>query len=191
MMIETKKHIRLLAAAFDVNPSVNWVIKNDRFRKKRILALSDYSYKTAFIRQGIALSSDQQGIALCYRYNSHKTSLSDYWNQIQLIFRAIGISRTKEILRREHYLKRHRPASGDFLYFWFLGVNPEARGSGSAKELKDRIFHKSRKEQLPIYLETSVERNKNVYQRYGFEIYHTWNVNEKLTLWMMKRDWDK
>ena len=72
------------------------------------------------------------------------------------------------------------------MYFWFLGV--EKGGDQAVYELKDHLFELSKNQQLPILLETSVPRNRSVYERYGFEVYHTWedSGNDK-ALWFMMR----
>ena len=98
---------------------------------------------------------------------------------------TIPIKNVFQTLKRESYLKKHR-YDGTHLYFWFLGVK---KGGGTAGfEMKDYLFDFSSKEQLPIILETSVERNKEIYERYGFEVYHEWpNSGKGKTLWFMIR----
>lgn len=184
---DKKKFVNIIAESFDTNPSVNWVIKNDHKREKRIRAVAEYAFDTALIRDGAYISSDETGIALCYNINHKGNIILDYINQIKLIFSAIGINRIYEVLKREAYIKKIRPST-DFLYFWFFGVTEEGKGKGAAKELKDYIFNLSDKNELPIYLETSVKRNKAVYLRYNFELYHTWEVKERgIVLWLMRR----
>ena len=58
---------------------------------------------------------------------------------------------------------------------------------GSVLEIKNAIFTKSKKEKLPIYLETSVEKNRRVYERYGFNVYYTIRLGES-TLYFLKRE---
>ena len=74
----------------------------------------------------------------------------------------------------------------EHLYFWFLGV--EKGGNKAVFEIKDQIFQWSEEKKLPILLETSVIRNRKVYERYGFEVYHTWDDSGNgNTLWFMRR----
>jgi len=91
-----------------------------------------------------------------------------------------------ETLKREAYIKKHR-FKGNHLYFWFFGV--KKGGDRAGFELKNYMFDYSKKEQLPILLETSVQRNKEIYERYGFHVYHQWmDSGGGNTLWFMKRD---
>jgi len=183
------KHLvtSILSDAFLTNPSVLQVVKSDHKVVQRVEHLAHYAFKTALRRNGVYLSSDEQGVAICYRYNSKKNALVDYWHQLQLVVLAIGINRVLKVLKRDNYIQKIRPGSGEYLYFWFLGVNEASRGSGGAMELKNVILKEARDQHLPIYLETSVEKNKRVYERFGFELYHTWKTDTS-TLWFMKLD---
>jgi hypothetical protein len=75
--------------------------------------------------------------------------------------------------------------SGDYLYFWFLGVLPG--GEGAVFDLRDGIFKLARQQNLPIFLETAMERTRIAYERYGFESFHYWHdPAEKIRFWFMK-----
>ncbi|MBK8807125.1 MAG: hypothetical protein IPO21_10965 [Bacteroidales bacterium] len=105
---------------------------------------------------------------------------------MKLAFGAIGISRALKIQKRESFIHKHRPADGNFLYFWFWGIKTSERGKYSAIESKKFIFELSKRLDIPIYLETSVVKNKNVYERYGFETYSLWQ--DEINLWLLKRE---
>lgn len=180
--------IDIISAAFNTNPSVNWVVKNDHKRKKRIRELARYSFHTALRRKGAYISSSENGIALCYRPNYRKETFPDYLSQLRLAVLSIGIFRILSVMKREQYTKTIRPRNGNYYYFWFYGVKPGMHDTGDARELMEEIFKMADHEHLPIYLETSVEKNRRVYTRYGFELYHTWYVKaKKLNLYFMRR----
>lgn len=186
---DEKLIIEIISESFIHNPSVLSVIKNDNKKKQRIAELAKYAFRTAVRREGIYISSDNEGVAICYKYNAKKESLIDYWNQLNLVIKSIGISRVFKILKREEFVKKFRPVSGEYLYFWFFGVKNKGKGKSAAMELKDAIIKESLNKKLPIYLETSVEKNKSVYERYGFEVYHKWkNESENMTLWFMRKE---
>ena len=177
----------IISASFADNPSVNEVVKNDGKKDQRITALARYAFRTALRRNGIYISSDEKGVAICYDIREKKESLADFFDQLKLVQKAIGWSRVIKVLKREAYLKNIRPKKDNYLYFWFFGVIKEGRGHLAAWELKEEIFKEANRRQLPIYLETSIEQNKRVYERYGFQVYHSWNTGDKTTLWFMKR----
>ncbi|MEQ8904477.1 hypothetical protein [Ekhidna sp.] len=183
---QAPKVINILTQSFQTNPSALWVIKQDEKVQKRLKALIEYAVKTGLENNGVFLSDDESAAAICFKEPA-KSSLISYWNQVQLIRKAIGISRVPHVLRREGYLKKHRHNDPHF-NFWFLGTNPERKDGAGAYDIKREIFQLSLEKQLPILLETSVERNKQVYEYFGFNVYHTWKPSTNYTLWFMKRD---
>lgn len=178
--------IHILTQSFQTNPSALWVIKQDEKVQERLKSLIEYSVKTGLENDGVFLSDNESAAAICFKEPA-KTSLSSYRNQLQLIRKAIGFSRVLHVLKREGYLKKHR-LKEPHLNFWFLGVDPSRKGGNGVRDLKQGIFKLSEEQQLPILIETSVERNKNVYERFGFHVYHTWKPSTDYSLWFMKRD---
>ncbi|WP_424961400.1 hypothetical protein [Ekhidna sp.] len=183
---QAPKVIHILTQSFRTNPSALWVIKQDNKVQDRLRALVEYAVKTGLENDGVFLSDDESAAAICFKEPA-KTSLSSYLNQLQLIRKAIGISRVPHVLKRESYLKKHRPKE-PHLNFWFLGVDPACKGGDGVYDLKKGIFHLSKEQHLPILVETSVERNKNVYEQFGFHVYHIWKQSPDYTLWFMRRN---
>lgn len=180
--------MQIITNSYRNNPSVLAVIKNDNKKEKRIRALAEYVFNTAYSRNGIYISTDKTGVAICYPHKNRKNTIKDYGNQIKLMLEAIGFDRVLKVKRRASYIEQQRPVDGNYLYFWFFGVTDEGKGRGAAIELRNKIFNEAYQKQLPIYLETSVLKNKIVYERFGFEVYHTWK--ERVTspeIWFMKK----
>ncbi len=180
-----KKVIAIIEESFHNNPSVVSVINPKKPRSLKALAC--YAFDTAISRNGVLLSSNREAVAICYPYNYKKEGLRDIWYQILLVLNCIGISRVPDVLKREAYVKKMRPTDGKFLYFWFFGATNIGKKTSAARELKEQIFDWSLRDDLPIYLETSVPRNKRVYEYFGFETYHEWNQPNGGTLFFMRR----
>lgn len=178
----------IITESFKKNPGVLSVIKKDNNLLKRVRGLANYAYETAIQRDGILLSEDKTGVLISYRNQFKKPGLKDYYQQLLLVLNVTGISSIKKLLKREAYMKSIRPQDEDFIYVWFYGVIEEGKGRGAAKELKNILFDKAIKENLSIYLETTERINRLVYERYGFEVYHTWEKpNENITIWFMRK----
>ncbi len=184
---ERQKAVEIITTTFDQNPSVNIVIGPGGNRARKIGRLAEYAFVKAINREGAYLSSNKKGAALCFLSDSGKFSLREVWFEMRLAM-VLPLKRVLQTLKREAYIKKHR-FTGRHLYFWFLGV--EKDGGQAVYELKEHIFEISRQEKLPILLETSVQRNMEVYERFGFTVYHTWeDSGDGNALWFMKRDWD-
>ena len=176
--------VRIITETFDANPSVNIVIGEQGNRRKKISRLAEFAFIKALNRNGAFLSDNKMGTALCFHSDGGGSNLKEFYYEMRFAL-SIPIRKVIQTLKREAYIKKHR-FEGEHLYFWFLGVQ---KGGGKAGfEVKDYLFQLSEKEGLPILLETSVERNKVIYERYGFKVYHEWaDSGGGKTLWFMMR----
>lgn len=189
MIIATKEDrndsVRIIANTFNANPSVNIVIGEGGNRRKKISRLADYAFVKALNRNGAYLSDNKKGTALCFKSSASAFSIKEIYLELRFAF-SIPLKKVVQTLKRESYIKKHR-INDEHLYFWFLGV--EKGGGEAGFELKDHLFGLSEREQLPIILETSVMRNRVVYERYGFRVYHEWaDSGDGNTLWFMVRE---
>lgn len=176
--------VRIITNTFDQNPSVNIVIGSGGNRHEKISRLGNYAFIKAMNRKGAYLSSNRKGAALCFTSDAKGANFAEFWAELRFAL-VIPPKKVFQTLKREGYIKKHR-FQEKHLYFWFLGV--EKDGGQAVFELKEHLFEVSQKEQLPILLETSVARNRQVYERFGFEVYHAWNDSgDGKTLWFMMR----
>ena len=190
---DKKTVVEIIALSMYALPGIKWVIGNKpHTHARRMNALADFVFETAFERKGIYLSSDKTGVAVFFRKDSKKYYFKDIWYQFKFALFCTGLKRALEVHRTEAYVSKQRPGGGHYLYFWVFSVHPSARRFGAAaSELKDKILAESKLQQLPIYLETSNLQNKRVYERYGFKVYHEWFIpGRNFTLWFMKRESD-
>jgi len=170
---------------FSSNPGINWMLKKGGNHARKIQRLASYAFMKSYLRKGIYLTSNEKGVAFCYKFNQKVFSLVELFYELRFALTSIPLLRLHEVLRREAYRRKMRPDTGDYLYFWFLGVMPG--GGNAAFEIRDDIFEIAREENLPIYLETAMERVKTGYERYGCETYHFWEEKEKgIRFWFLK-----
>jgi hypothetical protein len=176
--------VRIIAATFDANPSVNNIIGENGDRKKKIERLATFAFIKSLNRKGAFISNNKMGVAFFYKSSVKAFSLKEIYYEIRFAL-SIPFVKVIETLKRQAYLKKHR-YQGENFYFWFFGV--EKGGDQAGFELKDYLYQLSADEDIPIILETSIRRNKVVYLRYGFKIYHTWeNYSDENPLWFMIR----
>ncbi len=177
--------VDIITTTFAKNPGVNWMLKKKSDSAKQIKRLAQYAFIKSYLRDEVYISSNEKGVALCYKFNRKRFSLIELWYQIKFAFTSINFFKLPKVLKRESYRRKIRPNSGKYLYFWFLGVLPEGKGAGI--ELKNSIFQDAIKHNLSIYLETSLKRNQKIYERIGFTTYNYWeNKPENIQFWFMK-----
>lgn len=161
--------VGILVESFADNPSVNYVLKQDAKKAKRLQLLMRYSlyYGEKFGR--VYLSEDEQACAILLDPRRKKSTVGAILWDIRLVVGCMGLSNVKKVLKREAVIKKHHPTV-DFMHLWYIGVNPAQQGKGLGGKLLETIMKEAKSEQLPIYLETSNPRNFKFYRDHGFEL---------------------
>ncbi len=180
--------VKILAESFDKNPSVNYVIKQDDRRLKRIQALMDYSFDICLLFGDIFISDDNKACALVIYPDRKRTTLRSAWLDITLVFRCIGFGNIKRTIAREALLEKTR-GKEQISCLWFIGVDPEGQHKGIGSELLQSIVAYSTKQSRPVYLETSNEQNLPWYKKFGFNIYAEKSLGHML--YFLKRELEK
>lgn len=188
---DKEKVVQIICESFDKNPHINYIIKNDDKRSKRIAILAEYAFELGIRRNGVTLTDDELGVAIIYRNNFVKMNLYEYWLQAGLALKAFSLLRALKVNMLESLVRKNRETKVDFLYLWFFGVADEGLGTNDGRDLMKYIFRLSFDLKLPIYLETTLKRNNIIYKRFGFEDYKVLNTGiGDLTFWYMVRAYD-
>ncbi|XVJ66108.1 MAG: hypothetical protein HEQ40_08090 [Lacibacter sp.] len=177
--------VKILSVTFESNPAVRWMLRKGKYYNASLQRMANFVFSKSLRNDGVLISANEKGVALYYKANAGVRLIPDFFEELLFIIRSVPILKIPVLIQRELHRKSIRPASKPYLYFWFLGVLPEDAGAGF--ELKNALFAEARKQQLPIYLETSIKRNMHVYERIGFQTYHQWiDEAKKITFWFMK-----
>jgi len=174
----------MLAQCFDDNKSVNYIIPQGRHRTKKILRLMEYSFDYCRLFGEVYLSDDKQGCALIVYPGKAKTTFRSARLDLRLIFQCVGLSNLRKVLQREAAIKKLHPREA-FCYLWFIGVSPTAQRKGIGGTLLRELLNQCDQDGLPVYLETSVDRNVPWYEQSGFTVYDKLDLG--YTLYCMKR----
>ncbi|MGQ0826952.1 MAG: GNAT family N-acetyltransferase [Bacteroidota bacterium] len=177
--------IDILCESFDTNKSVNYVVKQDKNRKKRIRKLMEYSFDLCYLFGDVYLSDDKKACALTMLPDKKKTTLKTVMLDAKLAVSCVGLSRVGKILKRDSKIKSQYPKDPIY-YLWFIGVNTNEQGKGIGSALLKQLIKESDALKRPIYLETSVPENIRFYNKHGFNIYNELDFGYKLFL--VKRD---
>jgi hypothetical protein len=187
-MDERELIVNMLSKAFLDNPRVLRTVKKGNTEKK-LRIMTEYAYDLVNKYHGVFLSSDHSTAMLYYRKSEHKMNLYDFWRYFRMFMLCIKPSKAPSIQKREKYIESLRPQGIDYIYVWLLGNNPQIRGLKGLAEIRNRLDEKSLEFNLPILIETTVERNLKLYQYVGFEIYHHWyDAKEDLNVWFLLRE---
>jgi len=177
--------IDILCNSFDQNKSVNYIVKQDSKRKKRIKTLMDYSFEYCYMFGNVYLSDDRKACALIMLPEKKKTSVKSILLDAKMAVSCVGLNRVSKILARDAKIKSEYPQSPIY-YLWFIGVKPDEQQKGIGTSLLKELIKESDLLKRPIYLETSVPENIRFYNKQGFNIYNELDFGYKLFL--VKRD---
>lgn len=176
--------VDILTKAFEDNKSVNYIIKQDQSRRRRIKRLMEYSFDVCRLFGEVLLSDDKRACALIVWPEKKRISLKSVLLDIKLMVTCIGLSNIKKALVREAKIKKLQPKEPVY-YLWFIGVDPLEQHSGIGSRLLREIIERYAPEQRAICLETSTLRNIPWYQRFGFELYNELDLG--YTLYFLKK----
>ena len=171
--------VDILSNSFDDNKSVNYVIKQDHSRKKRIAGLMEYSFEYCTLFGEVYLSDDKKACALSVLPDKKKTTFKSILLDAKLALSCIGLAKIKKALDREAKIKAVHPNHAMY-YLWFIGVQPDAQNKGIGSALLSELIAKSNSLRRPLYLETSTLRNIPWYEKFGFEVHTELDFGYKL-----------
>ena len=180
-LADDRRVVEILTEAFSDNQSVNYVIKQDSHRLKRIRRLMQYAVATCHDFGEVWLSDDRNACALTVLSDRKRSTAAVMRRDVQLAFLSTGLSNVYRTLRREAQIKAAHP-DGPFCHLWFVGVATAAQGQGKGSQLLKTVIDHHHAQLQSIYLETSTQRNLPWYQRFGFEVYGELNFSYPLYL---------
>lgn len=164
--------------------SINFVVKQDGKKSKRLYHLMKYQCKMALYFGDIFISDDAQCCILFLDSERRKMTFRSLLLDIKLVIFCIGISNVPKVIRRERLLKANHPKV-PFLHLWIMGTKPQSKGKGIGATLLKKVLHYY-DHSKPVYLETTTESNRRFYKNIGFEIFNESKVLEYPLYFLLK-----
>ncbi len=174
----------VLAEAFTDNKSVNYAIKQDSKRVKRIHFLIQYALNICLEFGEVWQSDDRKGYALMLFPDQKRITFRSILWDIQLATLATGLTKVPKVLDREARIRSKHPAT-PFCHLWFLGVAEKSQGQGIGSALLTELIEHCQSLQRPIYLETSTLQNLPWYEKFGFQVYD--QLDFGFSLYMLRK----
>lgn len=179
--------ISILTAAFEQNPRFQAVIKKNN-PSRSVRHMTEYAYHLIDRLGGIYLSEDKSTVLFYYTKKQYNRTLQDYFRYVRMFLQAIRPSQYLPAIRREKHVAKLRLKYEDYIYVWVLGSVPDNKSLRGLADIRDHLFGLSEKLQLPILIETTVDRVRKLYHYVGFEEYHKWEDKEAgINVWFLER----
>ncbi len=187
--IQNKEQVvRILTKSFMNNPTLLYIIRSHKNKEKHIWQVASYAFDFAIRRNGVYLSENGRGAAICYNYKCLEKDFKDTLKLLKAIVMAFSIRKIIITAYHNYKVQTQRPRHGKYLYFWFFGVEPDEQPKVSARDLALGIISMAKQQKLDLYAETTLEQNKRVYERFGFEVYKHWiNPINNINVWFMRK----
>ncbi|MFD0933372.1 hypothetical protein ACFQ0R_12275 [Psychroflexus salinarum] len=171
-------------------PTSMEIVKDDSKKEQRFLYLARHMVEKAIKKEALLVSDDGRGIAIFFKMDGEGDGFwSELIQDLKLAINVTGIKKGLKALKSQKFVRQQRPNDGEFLYCWFWGILPDARGNTSDKtpyKMKDEMFRISKAMQLPIYAETRIRKVSIAYRRYGFEVLKEWEHPSGDTMYFLR-----
>jgi len=166
------------------------IVKDDSKKKERFRYLAKHMVEKAINKDALLVSDNGRGIAIFFKMNGKSDGFwAELVSDLKLAINVTGLTKGLKALKSQKFVRQQRPTEGEFLYCWFWGILPDARGNSSDKtpyKMKDEMYRISKSLQLPIYAETRVRKVSIAYRRYGFEMVKEWEHPSGDTMYFLK-----
>ncbi len=180
--------IEMVTEAFEQNPRAMAMVKKKN-PARSVRLMTEYAYQLVEKFEGIYLSKDKSTVLFYYTKNNYRRSFVDYLKYGQMFMKAIKPSQLFPTLKREKYIKSLRPNYDDYIYVWILASDQSKTSIRGLADINEHLYELSESLQLPILIETTIEKILRLYKYVGFEIYHKWHDEEAdISVWFLQRE---
>lgn len=171
-MSKTDKQILLdiMAGAFRESDRLRPILRKGK-TEKRLKIMAEYAYDLAVKFNGVYLSEDKTTAIVYWQQSKYNRSVKDYVKYAVMFLRTIKLHKLFETARREKYVESRRPELDDYIYVWLLGKDPETNSIRGLADIRDHLNELARTLDIPILIETTVEKLLKLYRYVGFEVY--------------------
>lgn len=165
--------ISIIERAFIENPRLVTMAKKGKLEKS-VRGMTKYAYYLVSKFNGIYLSKDKTTVLFYYLKSQYKMNLWDYLKYMWMFLTCIKISQFIPTIIRERKIESMRPDIPDYIYVWILGSVPGNKSLQGLADIRDHLWDMSKELNLPILIETTIDKVIKLYRYVGFEVYDEW-----------------
>jgi GNAT superfamily N-acetyltransferase len=159
-----------LALAFAGDPCWAHLLPGDETRAEKLLAYFTSEIETLVPEyRRVWVTEDGGGAAIWGPPGRWRVPLPLTLREAGRMLGVFG-RRLPLALRALVRLEGHHPKSPDHWYLHYLGVEPRRQGRGLGGSLLRPVLEACDRERIPVHLEASTDRNRQLYERHGFAL---------------------
>jgi ribosomal protein S18 acetylase RimI-like enzyme len=175
----------VIARAFDDDPFINFIVKQDGRRWRRILDWARGAATASVALGETYVTAAGDGAALWTPPGAPHTA-----GTVALIRRLLpmtGVARVRPVSKALAVLDRKAPHEPHF-YLRILGVEPLHQRQGIGSRLMRPVLERCDRERIPAHLFSTKEQNVALYERHGFRVVERLEIRGAPPVWTMWRD---
>jgi len=179
---------RSLAAAFDDDPIMEWMLPRDlRNRGERHRKFHELALRKLHLPHGEVYTTE--GLEAAAEWDPPNQWRLGLWGQLKVLpafIRTLG-SRMGPVMSGLTMIEKHHPKEPHY-YLEVLGTQKDRQSEGVGSAMISTMLERCDEEGLPAYLESSKESNIAFYRRHGFEVTEEFHLpDDGPPLWRMWR----
>lgn len=160
----------VLGRAFDDDPVMNFIAKQDERRSQRIRKMMSVALSHMTLPYGECyVASGYEGAALWNPPDGRPHGLLSDLKLIPEMIRIAGWRGLPRVFSALNELEKKHPKAPHY-YLLAIGVEPDLQGRGIGTRLMAPILQRCDREGMPAYLESTKEQNLPLYERNGFAV---------------------
>ena len=162
---------KAMAAAFYDDPVASWLLRDDARRLRQLERGFTLFLRRLYLPAGECHTTEHvAGGALWLPPGRWQAGPVTQLRVLAGLPRICG-SELPRFLRYSRLMEsKHRARSEDHYYLPYMGVEPGCQGRGIGSALLRPVLERCDSEGVPAYLEASTPRNRDLYERHGFEV---------------------
>jgi len=177
------------ASAFQDDPVIAWIFPDQQRRRRVLPAFMEFRLrKLAFPHDQVWMTASGAAAAVWLPPPGRwQLSCSQRLRLLPPLVRFLGL-RTASILGGLERMEARHPHDPPHWYLFILGTEQAAQGRGLGSALLDQMLARVDTDGMPVYLESSNERNLAFYGRHGFEMTSEVVIPGGPRIWPMWRE---
>jgi ribosomal protein S18 acetylase RimI-like enzyme len=181
--------VRILSRAFDDDPAINYLLRQDSHRVRAIELAFGAFFRHMTMPFGESwMDEGARGAALWAPPGQWDVRLGASLAMAPALFRAVGLSRAPKVVRAASTVHKLHPRAPHY-YLFAIGVDPAEQGKGVGSALLREVLTRCDRERAHAYLEASKPANARLYGRHGFRVTAEHRMaSDAPPMWLMWRE---
>ena len=167
--------LEILTKSFRNDPLINFLLEKSKNRQ-RINIFMNYLFEESLNKGEVYLNEDNTAVALWSTSKRENASFRFIIRNLSFLIN-FGWKGTFRILNLSKQIYRFHPENGEYAHLYTVGVLPEGKGRGYVRQMINFMNEKLKSSRAVLYLETSSPKLIGLYNKLGFHVFNTIQID--------------